>query len=189
MAWVIDTTHTQVEFVVKHMMIANVRGRFKSYSGTLDINAENPAASSAHIEIDVASLDTHEANRDNHLRSADFFDAENHPKIVFQSKRVELTDGTDSFRLIGDLTIRGVTREVALDVTKEGEGKDPWGNRRYGFSAHTKLNRKDYGLVWNVALETGGWLVGEEVKINIDLEVIEQVPQTAAPAGEAAQQA
>jgi polyisoprenoid-binding protein YceI len=179
MSWVIDTAHTQIDFSAKHMMIATVRGRFTKYSGSVQIDRQNPEKSVVDITIDAASIDTHEPNRDNHLRSADFFDVANYPTVTFKSRRVELPHGANSenFKVIGDLTIRGTTHEVTLDVTNEGSGKDPWGNMHYGFTAATTINRKDFGLTWNVALETGGWLVGDQIKISIATEVIEKADE------------
>ncbi len=170
--WKIDAAHSHVEFAVKHMMITTVKGRFTDVTGTVESAADDPAAGFADITIAAASIDTREPQRDAHLRSADFLDAEKYPAITFKSSRIEhISD--NGFRLVGDLTIHGVTREVALDVTSEGRGKDPWGGERAGYSATTKIKRSDYGLLWNQALETGGLLVGDEVKINIDLELIE----------------
>lgn len=165
--WQIDPAHTSVDFAVKHLMISTVRGRFGSVSGTLTGLGKSPALS---VSIDAASIDTRVAQRDEHLRSADFFDVANHPTITFTSRRVE-GQPTRSFKLIGDLTIRGVTREVALDVEYQGGGKDPWGNQRMGFSASGKLDRKEFGLTWNQVLEAGGLTVGDEVKFTIDVEL------------------
>ncbi|MCG3211534.1 MAG: hypothetical protein FOGNACKC_05180 [Anaerolineae bacterium] len=182
MTWNIDPQHTQIEFSVRHMMISKVRGQFKSFEGTLDINTDNPAASSVAGTIDVASIDTREPQRDAHLRSADFFDAEKYPKLSFRSSRIEPA-GKGHYKVVGDLTIKDVTREVVFDVTDEGCAQDPWGNQRWGVSASTRLNRKDFGLTWNVALETGGWLVGDDVTITAEVELVKQVqPEPAANA-------
>lgn len=183
MAWAIDTAHTQVEFVVKHMMVTNVRGHFKAISGTLNIDEANPQASTVDVSFDVASLATGDEKRDGHLRSADFFDAEKYPTMTFKSKRIEFAapGKLDSFKIIGDLSIKDVTREVVLDVSNEGKGKSPWGTTVWGFNAHTSVNRKDFNLLWNVALETGGWLVGDQVKINIEIETIQQPETVVAP--------
>lgn len=172
--WVIDPAHTLLEFSVKHMMIATVKGRFSGVEGGL--YADLPDLTTADIEVtaDANTVDTREAQRDQHLRSADFFDVENFPQITFKSNRIERT-GNDAYKIIGDLTIRGVTREVAFDTTFEGMGKDPWGGERAGFSAEAKINRKDFGLNWNAVLETGGILVGEQVKISVEVEVVKQV--------------
>jgi polyisoprenoid-binding protein YceI len=173
MSWKIDPSHTTIEFSVKHMMITTVRGSFTSFDGTLQLDEQHPAASHVEGTVDVASISTNESQRDDHLRSADFFDVENYPQMRFRGTRVE-HGGSDSFKLYGDLTIKDVTREVVFDVTNEGQGRDPWGNQRWGLSAATKLSRKDFGLTWNVALETGGWLVGDEVKVAIELQLVQQ---------------
>jgi polyisoprenoid-binding protein YceI len=169
--WNIDASHSQVEFAVKHMMIATVRGRFADVKGTVVTDDSDLAKAEVDVVIDVNSIDTREAKRDAHLRSPDFFDAETFPLITFKSTRVTGAGG-DQFKLVGDLTIHGVTREVALDVTSEGRAKDPWGGERAGYSAQTRVNRKDFGLTWNQALETGGLLVGDEIKISLDLELV-----------------
>jgi polyisoprenoid-binding protein YceI len=171
--WTVDPTHAEVGFAVKHLMIATVRGRFGTVEGTVVTNEADPSQSKIDVTIDVTSIDTRQEMRDNHLRSADFFDVENHPKMHFVSKKV-VGDTSDEFKVIGDLTIRGNTREVTLDVTLTGRGNDPWGNERAGFEAKGKVSRKDFGLEWNQALETGGVMVGDEVKISIDVELIKQ---------------
>lgn len=173
MTWTIDPSHSAVEFSVKHMMFATVRGRFNKFSGTVDLNEANPTQSKVEGQIEVASIDTGEANRDTHLRSADFFDVDNYPLMTFRSTRIEPA-GQDQYKVTGDLTIKDVTRPVTFDVTETGRGKDPWGNQRVGVSADTTLNRKDFGLNWNVALETGGWLVGDQIKIHAELELVKQ---------------
>jgi polyisoprenoid-binding protein YceI len=171
--WAIDPAHAELGFAVRHLMLSTVRGRFGAVSGTITADEKNPNSAKVDVTVDVTSIDTRQEMRDNHLRSADFFDAANHPSIHFVSKRIE-GDVTGTFKLIGDLTIRGTTREVALDVTFEGRAKDPWGNDRAGFSATGKLNRRDFGLLWNQALESGGFAVGDEVKLTLDLEVVRQ---------------
>lgn len=176
MAWKIDPSHSLVEFTVKHMMIAKVRGRFNRYDGTLNLDLENPQNSTIEGTIEAESLDTNEANRDGHLRSADFFDVETYPQITFRSTRIE-PKGGDQYKVVGDLTIRGITNEVVLDVVNEGQNKDPWGNQRIGFTATTAINRKEFGLTWNAALETGGFMVGDEVKITIEGELVQQQEQ------------
>ncbi len=177
MTWQIDNAHSEVTFSVRHMMISKVRGRFNSFRGTIDFNEAEPARSTVNVEIDVDSIETRDAQRDGHLRSADFFDVANYPLMTFVSTRVEPTSNNTG-RIVGDLTIRGVTREVVLDVEYAGQSKSPWGSTSAGFHAETKINRKDWGLNWNQALETGGILVGEEVTITIELELIKQVPAT-----------
>jgi polyisoprenoid-binding protein YceI len=170
----IDPAHSSAQFSIRHMMISNVRGEFPKLSGTIVYDPEHPEQSSVDVTIDVSSISTREAQRDTHLKSADFFDAEKFPTITFKNKEVVAHKNGD-VKLKGDLTIRAVTREVVLDV--EGptpESKDPWGNQRIGASATTKINRKDFGLTWNSALETGGLLVGDEVKITLDIEAIRQ---------------
>lgn len=179
MAWIIDPQHSTVEFTVKHMMISTVRGSFKTYAGKLDLDFDNPAASTVEGTIDTASVTTGEKDRDNHLRSADFFDAEKYPQMTFRGTRIERLGG-DRFKVHGDLTIKETTRPLSFDVTYEGRAKDPWGNQRVGFNGTAKLNRKDFGLTWNVALEAGGWLVSEEVKISAEVQLIEQVAEPAA---------
>jgi polyisoprenoid-binding protein YceI len=169
--WTIDPSHSTVGFAVKHMMISTVRGRFANFTGTVALDEANPANSSLDVTIDAASIDTRAEQRDGHLRSADFFDVEQHPSLTFRSKRIE-GDPNRTFKVIGDLTIRGVTREVTLDAAFEGSGKDPWGNERRAFSARGKVNREDYGLRWNQALETGGILVGNDVKIEIESQFL-----------------
>jgi polyisoprenoid-binding protein YceI len=169
----IDPAHTAAHFSVRHMMISNVRGEFTKVSGKIAWDAENPANSSIEAIIDAASVNTREPQRDGHLKSADFLDAEKFPTIEFRS--LEVAGGDGELKVTGHLTIHGVTRTAVLDV--EGptpETRDPWGNARIGASASTKINRKDYGLTWNSALETGGVLVGDEVKISIDLEALRQ---------------
>ena len=167
----IDPAHTAAHFSVRHMMVSNVRGEFSKVAGTVTFDAANPAASKVEGSIDVASLHTREEQRDTHLKSPDFLDAAQYPTIQFSSTSVA-PDGHDEYLVKGNLTIHGVTREVTLHV--EGptpEAKDPWGGVRAGASATAKINRKDFGLSWNLALETGGVLVGEEIKINLEVEL------------------
>ena len=171
--WQIDVAHSHVEFAVKHMMISTVKGRFTSFGGSIAYDAANPTATAVDISIDAASIDTRQEQRDNHLRSADFFDAAKWPTLRYVSRRVEQV-GDGEYRLIGDLTIRDVTREVALDVTAEGSGKNPWGQQVIGFSAKGKIDRTAFGLTWNQALETGGILVGNSVRIEIDAQAVQQ---------------
>ncbi len=173
MNWQIDFAHSEINFTVRHMMISKVRGQFESFSGTVNFDEENPTNTTVEIAVDLQSINTKEADRDNHLRSADFFDVENHPQMTFKSKRVEQISANEA-RLIGDLTIRGVTNEIVLDVEYAGQAASPWGTTSAGFSASGKINRKDWGLTWNQKLETGGVLVGEEVKIDVELELVQQ---------------
>lgn len=172
--WKIDASHSGVELAVKHMMFTTVRGRFKDVKGTIEADEQNPSNSTIDVEIDAASLDTGAADRDAHLRSADFLDVENHPTLTFRSKRIEgaFSKEGDSFRVTGDLTIRGTTKEVTLEGTYEGTGKDPWGGTRAGARATTKIDRRDWGLVWNQALETGGILVANDVRIEIEVQAV-----------------
>lgn len=179
MTWQLDASHSHIGFSVKHMMIATVRGQFQTYTGTLELNTEDITKSVITGEIDVASINTREPQRDDHLRSADFFDAATYPTISFKSTKIEQVDGNE-YRITGDITIHGVTKEIVLDAEYAGIHKDPWGNTRTGFTATGSLNRKDFGLNWNAALETGGVLVGEKVKIELEVEaVLQQAPVTA----------
>jgi polyisoprenoid-binding protein YceI len=183
MAWKIDPAHTRIEFSARHLMITTVRGEFDKFSGTVEFDEKNPANSTVDVQIEAASVNTKTTDRDNHLRSADFLDAANFPYLTFKSKKIEVTDPKHG-RLVGDLTIRGVTKEVSLDVEYVGTFKTPWGGENAGFNAKTKITRKDWGLVWNVPLEGGGILVSEDVNIAIEAELIkvEQPAQTAATA-------
>ena len=167
----IDPVHSSVHFSVRHMMVSNVRGEFTKISGVIAYDAQNPAATTVEATIDVASINTRDAQRDTHLKSPDFLDLEKFPAITFKSTKIEPAEGGG--KLTGDLTIHGVTRSITLDI--EGptpEVKDPWGKQRSGASATARLSRKDFGLTWNAALETGGVLVGDEVKITIDIEAV-----------------
>jgi polyisoprenoid-binding protein YceI len=173
MSWKIDTAHSEINFSVRHMMIATVRGQFEKFSGTIDFNETEPARSSVDIQIEADSINTRESKRDAHLRSPDFFDVENYPLITFKSKSIEVKDENRAL-ITGNLTIRDVTRQIVLDVEYAGMAQTPFGTTNAGFSASTRINRKDWGLNWNVALETGGVLVSDEIKIDIDLEIIKQ---------------
>jgi polyisoprenoid-binding protein YceI len=168
--WNIDPAHTHVEFAVKHMMIATVKGRFTDIKGTVVVDEANPASAKIDVTIAATSLDTRQEQRDGHLRSADFFDVERFPTIRFVSRKIA-RDG-DGYRVTGDLTIRDATREITLAVDDEGRGRDPWGITRAGFTGTAKIHRKDFGLVWNQPLESGGLLVGDEVKISVDVELV-----------------
>lgn len=178
MNWQIDFAHSEMAFTVRHMMISKVRGRFESFDGTVDFDPENPTGAAVTAEVDLNSINTREEDRDNHLRSADFFDVENYPTMRFESTRVEQT-GENEGRLYGNLTIKGVTNEIALDVTYAGMAKSPWGTTSAGFSATGAINRKDWGLNWNQALETGGVLVGDKVQIDVEVELIKQEEEEA----------
>jgi polyisoprenoid-binding protein YceI len=170
--YTIDPAHSGAHFTVRHMMITNVRGGFKKVTGTVVYDPENPANSTVQAEIDAASINTNDDQRDAHLRSADFLDVEKFPTITFRSTTVEPA-GAEEWKVTGDLTIHGVTRPVVLKVEGPGEeSKDPWGNFRTGASATTKIKRSDFGLTWNAALEAGGLLVGDELKIELELSLI-----------------
>lgn len=171
--WTIDASHSEVGFSVKHLMISTVRGRFAGVAGTVTYTPGDFASASADITIDAATIDTREEKRDAHLRSADFFDVEKFPTLTFKSRRVQGASA-EAFQLVGDLTIRDVTREVVLDVAFEGTQKDPWGNTKAGFTATTRISRTDFGLTWNAALETGGVLVGDDIKIGLDVQLLQQ---------------
>src|SRR5260221_6666700 len=177
MAWQLDKAHTHLSFTVRHLMVTNVRGQFEDLDVKVDFNDEDLAKSSVVATIKAASIDTRFADRDAHLRSADFLDAEHYPELTFKSKNVVL-NGRNKGRIIGDLTIRDVTKEVVLDVEYTGVIKNPMGSQSAGLNAHTTIKRQDWGLVWNVALEAGGMLVGDDVKIEIELELV-KVPEAA----------
>ena len=166
----LDPAHTTVEFVVRHLMITKVRGRFTTFDGALELAPGSDLPARIETTISAASIDTREEQRDNHLRSADFFDVEKYPELKFESTRIEGT--AQDFTAYGNLTIHGVTREVALRGEFEGRANDPWGGVRVGYSAHATINRKDFGLTWNAALETGGILVGDDVTITLDLQFV-----------------
>lgn len=172
--WQMDPAHTQAEFRAKHMMITTVRGRFSDVSGTIEADEENPENSSVEVRIDARSIDTQSSDRDTHLRSEDFLDVERHPEIIFRSKRIEgaHAEAGDEFRVVGDLTIRGETKEVVLDATYEGQALDPWGGTRAGFTGSTKIDRRDWGLTWNQALEAGGILVSNEIRIELQVQAV-----------------
>lgn len=172
--WNIDQAHSSVNFSIKHMMIAKVHGGFDKFSGTLTYDQGKPSDSKLEVKIDTASINTREPQRDNHLRSADFFDIEKYPAITFVSKKVESSSGY--IKVIGDLTIHGITKEISLDVEgPTAELKDPYGNIKIGASASAKIKRKDFGLTWNAALEAGGVLVGDDVTISLDVQFVKQV--------------
>ncbi|HSH04842.1 MAG TPA: YceI family protein [Anaerolineae bacterium] len=181
MSWQIDFGHAHIYFTVRHMMISKVRGQFEKFSGTINFDPNNPTDTTVDISIDASSINTKLGQRDDHLRSPDFLNVEKYPQITFKSNRVEKIDDHNG-KLYGDLTIRDVTNEVVLDVNYAGQAKSPWGTTSAGFSASTKINRTDWGLTWNQALETGGILVGEEVKIEIELELVKQAEEEAVAA-------
>lgn len=170
--WSIDPTHSEVGFKVKHMMFTNVSGKFKTYDAEITTEDDDFTRSEISFSADINSIDTNNTDRDNHLKSADFFDAENHPKLTFKSS--SLTKSGDEYQLTGELSLHGITKTVKLDAEVSGLLKDPWGNTKVAMNISGKINRKDWGLNWNSALETGGVLVGEDVKLNIELQLLKQ---------------
>ncbi|HEY3288994.1 MAG TPA: YceI family protein [Anaerolineae bacterium] len=178
MSWVLDKAHSQVAFTIKHLMFSTVHGKFTDFDATFGLNEKDLSLSSVQGVVKTASIDTGDEKRDGHLRSADFFDAEKYPTFTFKSTKVEAKGG-NKYHVTGELTIKDVTKPVVFEATEEGKGKSPWGSEIWAFSAELGLNRKDFGLNWNVALETGGWLVGDAVKVGLDLEIVKQ-PDTVA---------
>ena len=172
--WDVDASHSSLEFAAKHAMVTTVRGRFSDFTGTLYLDGADPSRSTAEVTIDVDSLDTRSEQRDEHLRGADFFDVANHPQITFRSTRAAAGKGEGEYRMWGDLTIRGVAREVELELTYTGSAQDPWGKTRAGFEGRTTVNRKDWGLTWNVALEAGGILVSDKVRLSFDIAAVKR---------------
>jgi polyisoprenoid-binding protein YceI len=177
--WNIDGAHSGINFSVRHMVVSKVRGRFGKFGGTLDLDGADLTRSTIDVTIDASSIDTGTAQRDDHLRSADFFDAERFPELRFRSKRIEQA-GRDHYRVLGDLTIRDITRELMLDVEYGGQAKDPWGNERAGFLAKASIDRKDFGLTWNQVLEAGGLLVGDRVDIELEVQAVKAAAAQAA---------
>lgn len=173
MAYQIDSAHSQIQFTVRHMMISKVRGHFQKFDGSVNLDEQNPARTTVDVRIDAASIDTRDEQRDTHLRSPDFLNAEQYPYITFKSTQVDVIDDHHA-RLTGDLTIRDITHPVIMQVEYNGSAKSPWGTTSYGFNGHTTINRKDWNLTWNVALETGGVLVGDDINIDIELELVKQ---------------
>ena len=169
-AWKLDPTHTTVEFSARHMMFTTVKGRFSDVEGTVTINGSTPDTARVDATMKAASIDTRTEQRDQHLRSADFLDAEQYPAVTFKSTKISGT--REHFTITGDLTIKSTTRSVTLDATYEGTGKDPWGGERMGIAADGKIDRREFGLTWNQALEAGGVLVSHEIKIHIDAQLI-----------------
>lgn len=188
MNWQIDSAHSHISFRVRHMMISRVRGEFTEFDGTIDFDENNPEQTDVEVTIEAASIDTQEEDRDEHLRSEDFLYVEKYPTIDFRSKRVELID-EEHAKLIGDLTIRGETNEVELDVTCQGMAQSPWGTMSAGFAATTTLSRKNWGLTWNQALETGGFLVGDELTVDIEIELVNEDVEEAEEDAERAMEA
>jgi len=171
--WNVDVSHSSIDFSVSHLVIAKVRGGFDQFSGVIEFDGENWDKASTTWTVDVATINTRDADRDAHLRSADFFEVEKYPSMTFTSKKVIPGEG-NSFKLVGDLTIKGVTREVTFDGEFRGVIADPWGNTRAGFSAETTIDRKDFNITWNKVLDAGGLTVGNKVDIKIDVEAIKQ---------------
>lgn len=179
MSWKFDTSHSAIEFSVRHMMISRVRGRFEKFDGIINLDEQNPRNTTVDVTIDAASISTRDAQRDGHLRSADFLNVEQYPTLHFRSTRVDVTSANTAL-LHGDLTIAGQARPVTLDVTFVGKSQSPWGHTSYGFEGSTKISRKEWGLVWNVGLETGGVLVSDEIAITIELELVQVVEEPVA---------
>ena len=166
--WAIDNAHSEITFKVRHMMIASVTGKFETFTATAETEGDDFTTAQVRFSAETASVNTHAADRDNHLRSADFFDSENHPEMTFES--TSITENT----MTGNLSIRGITKPITLKLEHGGMGKDPWGNTRIGFSVNGKINRKDFGLNWNAALEAGGVLVSEDVALNAEIQFVKQ---------------
>ena len=177
MAYQIDTSHSTVEFSVRHMMVSKARGSFDKWSGTVALNEANPLRRRSTLRLMRQASTPRMQQRDGHLKSADFFDAEKFPTLHFKSTKVEVAADKKTAKLTGDLTIRDVTKPAVLTVEYQGSAKSPWGTTSYGFSASTKINREDWGLNWNAALETGGWLVGKDIQIDIELELVQVAEQ------------
>jgi polyisoprenoid-binding protein YceI len=171
--WTVDHSHSSIDFSIRHMMIAKVKGTFHSFDAQIEADPADLTTATITFDVDVSSIDTRNSDRDAHLRSADFFDIEKYPKMTFQSTQIVKT-GDGEYDVTGNLTIHGVTRSETFSVSFEGAGKDPWGNEKVGFSGIGSIKRSDYGLTWNAALETGGVLVGDEVKISIEIEAVKQ---------------
>jgi polyisoprenoid-binding protein YceI len=170
--WQIDPKHSSAEFAVRHMMVTTVKGHITGIEGTIEADEADPTRSTVRASLDVATIETRDPQRDAHLRSADFFDVEEFPKVTFESTRIE--PAGDRYRVVGNLTLHGVTREIVLDTSLEGRQRDPWGSERAGFSAQTVIDRRDFGLTWNQALEAGAVLVGNDVRISIEVEAVRQ---------------
>ncbi|MFB6468050.1 YceI family protein [Cytobacillus sp. Hz8] len=167
--WAVDPAHSSVDFSIKHMMIANVKGTFHQFDAAIDADPTDLTSANIEFTVDLASVDTRNEDRDNHLRSGDFFDVENNPKLTFTATSITRKDD-DEYAVTGNLNLHGVTKQETFTVTFEGQGKDPWGNEKVGFSAVGAIKRSDYGLTWNAALETGGVLVGDKVKIDLQIQ-------------------
>ncbi|MGE6717595.1 YceI family protein [Peribacillus frigoritolerans] len=171
--WIVDPTHSAIEFSVKHMMIAKVKGSFNKFEASILANPSDLTTAEIDFTVDVASIDTRNADRDNHLRSADFFDVEKNPTLTFKSTKIVKTD-EDEYDVTGNVTLNGVTQEETFNITFEGQGKDPWGNEKAGFSGKGEVKRSDYGLTYNAALETGGVLIGDQITLTIEIEAAKE---------------
>ena len=177
--WNFDLSHSSVNFHVRHLMVSKVHGRFTKWDGILELDDQDMTKSRLEVTIDAASVDTKEPKRDDHLRSPDFFDVEKFPSLTFVSKEIKRTSN-DRYLVSGDLTIRGITKAVTLEVEGGDQVKDPWGGTRTGFSAKTQVNRKDFGLTWNLALEAGGFVVGDKIEITLEIEAVKKAASVAA---------
>ncbi|MED3984709.1 YceI family protein [Peribacillus simplex] len=171
--WTVDPTHSAIEFSVKHMMIAKVKGSFNKFEASILANPSDLTTAEIDFTVDVASIDTRNADRDNHLRSADFFDVEKNPTLTFKSTKIVKTN-EDEYDVTGNVILNGITQEETFSITFEGQGKDPWGNEKAGFSGKGKVKRSDYGLTYNAALETGGVLIGDQITLTIEIEAAKE---------------
>ncbi|TDG00159.1 YceI family protein [Paenibacillus piri] len=171
--WAVDATHSSIDFTIRHMMIAKVKGTFHTFEAEIEADPNDLTSADVQFAVELASIDTRNNDRDTHLRTADFFDVEKYPKMTFKSNRIVKTDEGE-YEVSGDLTLHGVTRPETFSVTFEGSGKDPWGNERAGFSAQGTIKRSDFGLTYNAALETGGVLIADEVKVSLEIEALKQ---------------
>ena len=177
--WSLDPAHSDIVFKIKHLMISSVSGKFGVFNGSVETNGDDFSTARVQFSADINSINTNNEQRDEHLRNGDFFDAENHPKLLFESTRMEIVDN-ENYKLQGNLTLRGITKPIALNVEFGGATVDPWGGTRAGFSISGKINRKDFGIDFSMVSETGGILLGEEVKISADVEVVKQAVLEAA---------
>ncbi|TBL71541.1 YceI family protein [Paenibacillus thalictri] len=171
--WAVDASHSSIDFSIRHMMIAKVKGSFHEFEAQIEADPEDLTSADIRFSVTVSSIDTRNSDRDNHLRTGDFFNAEQYPNMTFQSTRIVKTDDGE-YNVTGDFTLHGVTRPETFTVTFEGAGKDPWGNEKVGFSATGSIKRSDFGLTYNAALETGGVLIGDEVKVSLEIEASKQ---------------
>ena len=177
--WIIDPTHSEVQFKVRHLLVSNVSGQFKEFTADVETEGDDISTAKVHFSADLSSISTNNEQRDAHLRSSDFFDADNHPQVTFESTKMEKVDD-ENYKMYGKLTMRGVTKEIVLPVEFGGIVKDPWGNIRTGVSASGKINRKDYGVSFSMVSETGGILLGEDVAVHINAEFVKEAANAAA---------